>query len=115
MAARKERAGWVNADAHIESSPEAAFCVCLLSNARADLVKFSDAAARFREAQEAAKNVMSWMYREEADLPFDMAAAGVGRDPNALREAMLKGIDANLVRMCMGGMNWVCPVCGGKH
>jgi hypothetical protein len=115
MAARDVRAQWPSLDARVEASPETALCVSLLATGRGDLLRYAEAAKRLQRAKDAAKATLAWMFNDGEGVPFDWAARSVGREPNGLREAMLHGVDVNLVRMAMGGMNWVCPVCGGKH
>jgi hypothetical protein len=115
IAAREVRSLWPDADARAENDPETALCVSLLANTRADILRYAESAKRLQQAKEAARNAISWMYNTDADLPFDWVALRFARDPHRLRESMFLGLDDNLVRMCMGGKNWVCPVCGGKH
>lgn len=114
-AAAEVRALWPDLESRAHENPDVALAIGILSSSRADFLRYAEAAKQLRRAKEAVSNTASWMFNEDADLQFDLLARAVGREPNRLREAMFRGVDKNLVRMCMGGRNWVCPVCGGKH
>jgi rubrerythrin len=115
VAAKEVRTFWPDLQARAQADPEMTLAIGILTSSRADFLRYAEAAKQLRRAKEAVSNTASWMFNEDADLQFDLLARAVGRDPNRLREAMFRGVDQNLVRMCMGGKNWVCPVCGGKH
>jgi len=116
MAVLLTRSHWKDPAKHQVSDPEKLTCAALLRNSRTDILNFARSLKNTVKLHRQAAQAFQWL--QEGDkidgIAFELVCAHLGLEPDAVRGAMLYGLDEATIRVIARSHEKECPFCQGE-